>query len=154
MMKKTRQAHLWIGIITSVFLLMEAITGLIMMEPWLIGESSGHSEMRMQGGPPAFESQQGTGSEGVIQQRGNTSSEGANMAPVQRMERVGMANSLMGIIKGLHAGRLGNTDISWVIDITAISMIFLTLSGIYLSVKALRAQSKAQKKRALKAASQ
>src|SRR3954463_7086002 len=39
-MKKTRQAHLWIGLICSIFILMESITGLLMNEPWLIGQSS------------------------------------------------------------------------------------------------------------------
>jgi uncharacterized iron-regulated membrane protein len=37
-MKRIRQAHLWIGLITSIFLLMEAVTGLLLAEPWLIGQ--------------------------------------------------------------------------------------------------------------------
>ncbi len=41
-------------------------------------------------------------------------------------------------------------DIKWVIDVAAISMIFLTSSGIYLSVKLLAVQRKSRKKRALK----
>lgn len=38
MVKRIRQAHLWIGLITSIFLLVEAVTGLLLAEPWLIGE--------------------------------------------------------------------------------------------------------------------
>ncbi|MBO9130841.1 PepSY domain-containing protein [Bacillus sp. 165] len=153
-MKKTRQAHLWIGIITSAFLLMEAITGLIMTEPWLIGEGTRHTEMSMDRGAGGFNSQQGSGFDGDFQPPNNIGAEEGNMVPNGRMERGGAANSLMGIIRGLHEGRLGNMDISWVIDIAAVSMIFLTISGIYLSVKVLLRQRKAQKKQALKAESQ
>jgi hypothetical protein len=37
-MKRIRQAHLWIGLITSIFLLVEAVTGLLLAEPWLTGQ--------------------------------------------------------------------------------------------------------------------
>ena len=39
MMRKVRRAHLWIGLIASVFIFIEALTGLLMTEPWLIGQS-------------------------------------------------------------------------------------------------------------------
>jgi uncharacterized iron-regulated membrane protein len=39
-MKKLRRAHLWIGLIASIFIFMEALTGLLMNEPWLIGQST------------------------------------------------------------------------------------------------------------------
>lgn len=39
-MKKTRRAHLWIGLIASVFIFIDALSGLILNEPWLIGQSS------------------------------------------------------------------------------------------------------------------
>jgi hypothetical protein len=57
-----------------------------------------------------------------------------------------MTGSLEGIIKGLHVGRLGNMDITWAIDAAAISIIFLTVSGIYLSIKILRADKKRKKR--------
>ncbi|OOE06388.1 hypothetical protein BO219_00970 [Anoxybacillus kestanbolensis] len=41
-MKKTRNLHLWIGLICSVFLLLEAVTGLLLTERWLMG-MGGHS---------------------------------------------------------------------------------------------------------------
>jgi hypothetical protein len=148
-MKKMRQAHLWIGLITSVFLLMEAITGLLLAEPWLIGQQPKGEPMLMQG------VEQGQISSGNFAQGESSSSpdlEQRGFRPREgfRGERGG--NSLAGIIRGLHEGRLGNMDIRWAIDIAAISMIFLTLSGIYLSVKLLRAQRKSRKKRSLKIA--
>ncbi|STO36655.1 Uncharacterised protein [[Flavobacterium] thermophilum] len=36
-MRKMRNLHLWIGLISSIFLLVEAVTGLLLSEPWLIG---------------------------------------------------------------------------------------------------------------------
>jgi hypothetical protein len=157
-MKKMWQAHLWIGLITSVFLLMEAITGLLLAEPWLIGQPKGEP-MFMQGaehGPiSSGMAQQGPSSARNFAEGESSSSpdfEQRSFGPREgfRGERGG--NSLAGIIRGLHEGRLGNIDIRWAIDIAAISMIFLTLSGIYLSVKLLRAQSKSRKKRSLKIA--
>ncbi|MFL6556883.1 MAG: hypothetical protein ACJ8MO_12270 [Bacillus sp. (in: firmicutes)] len=38
-MKNTRKAHLWIGLICSIFILIESVTGLLMNEPWLIGQT-------------------------------------------------------------------------------------------------------------------
>ncbi|KQX66363.1 hypothetical protein ASD40_28120 [Paenibacillus sp. Root444D2] len=57
------------------------------------------------------------------------------------------ANSLTGFIKGLHEGKIGNTNVKWLVDIAAISMIFLTITGIILSIKTLRAQGIQRKKR-------
>jgi hypothetical protein len=158
-MKKMRQAHLWIGLITSVFLLMEAVTGLLLAEPWLIGQQPKGEPMLMQGVEQGQIStgmaQQGPSSAGNFAEGESSSSpdlEQRSFGPREgfRGERGG--NSLAGIIRGLHEGRLGNMDIRWAIDIAAISMIFLTLSGIYLSVKLLRAQRKSRKKRSLKIA--
>ncbi|RAK19115.1 hypothetical protein B0I26_10732 [Anoxybacillus vitaminiphilus] len=158
-MKKMRQAHLWIGLITSVFLLMEAVTGLLLAEPWLIGQQPKGEPMLMQGAEQgqisAGMAQQGPSSAGNFAEGESSSSpdfEQRSFGPREgfRGERGG--NSLAGIIRGLHEGRLGNIDIRWAIDIAAISMIFLTLSGIYLSVKLLRAQRKSRKKRSLKIA--
>jgi hypothetical protein len=158
-MKKMRQAHLWIGLITSVFLLMEAVTGLLLAEPWLIGQQPKGEPMFMQGaehGPISADmSQQGQSWAGNFAEGESSSSPDLKQRSFRpregfRGERGG--NSFAGIIRGLHEGRLGNIDIRWAIEIAAISMIFLTLSGIYLSVKLLRAQRKSQKKRSLKMA--
>ena len=48
----------------------------------------------------------------------------------------------MNVIRGLHEGRIGNTNIKWVIDLVAIAMMFLTGTGIYLSINILRSKKK------------
>ncbi|KOO41149.1 PepSY-associated TM helix domain-containing protein [Priestia koreensis] len=143
-MKKTRKAHLWIGLITSVFLLMEAITGLVLSEPWLVGQQ-GHGE--------------GEGHRSAMM--GSSFAEGGSTAPAAstgessfqkpNFKEGGPVASLYGTIRGLHEGKLGGANIKWVIDIAALSMIFLTVSGIYLSLKILLAQRKV-KRRKLQAA--
>lgn len=102
-MKRTRQIHLWIGLVCSVFILVQAVTGLLLMEPWLIGG----------------------GKEGVPGQRGQMGGEGGGN---------------VGFIKNLHAGKIGNTDIGWLIDLGAIGLIILTVTGITMSIKILKAQ--------------
>jgi hypothetical protein len=51
----------------------------------------------------------------------------------------------MGIVRGLHEGRIGTTDIKWLIDLIAIAMMLLTGTGIYLSIKILGADKKRKK---------
>ena len=121
MFRKTRNIHLWIGLITSIIILMEAVTGLMLAHPSLMG---------MQSKAP-------------IMEKGERQSEGT--APdFEGSRKPEAGNSLMGVVKGLHAGKLGNLNIQWVIDLSAISMIVLTISGIYLSVRILRGQKKAE----------
>ena len=123
-MKKMRKLHLWIGLVTSVLILMESITGLLLMEPWLIGGEEHH-----RGGP----GQEG----GVRPERAMPSSE----------EAANAAFSAQRLIRGLHEGKLGDTDISWLVDLSAISMIILTVTGIYLSIRILRAERRRKEAR-------
>ncbi|EZP78417.1 hypothetical protein H839_01076 [Parageobacillus genomosp. 1] len=136
-MKRMRQAHLWIGLITSIFLLMEAVTGLLLAEPWLIGqqERGAHREFLSPNSlaPEHFDNFQ----------------EGRQMR-----EAVGQALSLAGIIRGLHEGRLGSFNVKWAIDIAAVAIILLTLSGIYLSLRLLVAQRHRKRKRSLPVATE
>jgi hypothetical protein len=64
------------------------------------------------------------------------------------MSGEGSSGSLMSVIKGLHEGRIGTTNIKWLIDLTAIAMIFLTGSGIFLSTKVLAADRKRKRLKA------
>jgi hypothetical protein len=156
-MKKTRQLHLWIGLICSVFILIESITGLLLSERSLLG--SGGMEMRS---PQAISQNTTDGSNaptavsgdhasditapaGTVDQSQAAPSQGNGQAFKGGAE--GGANSLLGIIKGLHEGRIGSTNVKWLVDLTAIGMIFLTVTGITLSIKTLRGQSVRRKKR-------
>ncbi|KRE40946.1 PepSY-associated TM helix domain-containing protein [Paenibacillus sp. Soil724D2] len=157
-MKRTRQLHLWIGLICSVFILIQSITGLLLSEKWLTG--SGGAEMR----PPGAMSQGMTNgnSDGAALSNQPSNSMTPSAAGDQRTSGAMQgnrpafngpspgqdgANSLTGFIKGLHEGKIGNTNVKWLVDIAAISMIFLTITGIILSIKTLRAQGIQRKKR-------
>jgi len=174
-MKNTRKAHLWIGLIASIFIFMESLTGLLMNEPWLIGQTQqeGFRGNFQQGPQNQGQLNQGQAGQGMNQNSGQASGQiqGQNNNQNQRFNRngqfqgrrnfggngnfsAGMAmnrqgmgqTSVMGIIRNLHAGRIGNTDIKWFLDLVAIAMMALTGTGIYLSMKVLGAESK-QKKR-------
>lgn len=157
-MKKVRRAHLWIGLIASVLIFMESLTGLLMNEPWLMGQA------QVEGGRGNFQPgqfnggkfRQNAGQENGQMQGQNGSNENGqfqgtpgfgrngNFPEGFRGERMGQG-SLMSTIRGLHEGRIGNTDVKWLIDLTAIAMMFLTGSGIYLSIQILRADRKRKK---------
>lgn len=128
-MKKTRQLHLWIGLLTSFFILIEAVTGLLMLEPWLMGSNKPSQEQAVFEKPTTGEvaDKAGVGRDGV--------EAGGNFNPA------GQGNSLMAFVKNLHTGRIGSTDISFLLDIIATGLIILTITGIILSIRALKAQS-------------
>jgi len=54
----------------------------------------------------------------------------------------------MGFIRQLHEGRIGNTNLKLFVDIAAIGLIVLTVSGIVMSVQTLRAQRKMRQRAA------
>jgi hypothetical protein len=165
-MKKLRRAHLWIGLIASVFIFLESLTGLLMNEPWLIGQS------QLQGGrgniqPGQFnqgQNGQGTGNDngqagGQIQgQNGNGQFQGQNgiggNGQFQGRRRFGsngnftpgmfgrQSQGFLGTIRGLHQGMIGNTNIKWLIDLVALAMMALTGTGVYLSIRVLGAERK------------
>lgn len=168
-MKKMRRAHLWIGLIASILIFMESITGLLINEPWLIGQS------QVEGGRGNFQPGQFNRGQFNQEQGGQTSNfdrglvqdsqtqgqtglnengqfqgppgfgRNNNFAGVPRGDGMGQG-TLLRTIRGLHEGRIGNTNVKWLIDLTALAMIFLTGSGIYLSIKVLRAESKSKKR--------
>lgn len=51
-------------------------------------------------------------------------------------------NSIVRMIRSLHEGRIGNLNLRWIVDLAAVSMLFLTGTGIYLSLKILRLRNK------------
>ncbi|MDQ1146445.1 hypothetical protein QE429_003272 [Bacillus sp. SORGH_AS 510] len=170
-MKKLRRAHLWIGLIASVLIFMESLTGLLMNEPWLMGQAQveggrgnfqpgqfnggqfrqnagqGNGQMQGQNGFNRNAQSQGqTGSNENGQFQGTSGfGRNGNFPEGFRGERMGQG-SFMSTIRGLHEGRIGNTDVKWLIDLTAIAMMFLTGSGIYLSIQILRTDRKRKKR--------
>lgn len=120
MFRKFRQAHLWIGLISSILLFIEAGTGLLLMEPWMLG---GSSERHYNFLDRSSFNQTGDhgGIQGGIQNEtqnppGDTNNNGGNLR-----ERVRFPGGS-----------------------SAVSILFLTATGIYLSLKTIRAQRKAK----------
>ncbi|MFC0296875.1 PepSY-associated TM helix domain-containing protein [Geobacillus jurassicus] len=129
-MRKMRNLHLWIGLISSIFLLVEAVTGLLLSEPWLIGQTErGEMHRAVQEGMSSF----GTGA-------------GASTAPMAPRAEGG-GSSLMMFVRQLHEGRLGSLDIRWAVDVAAVAMIVLTATGIFLPIRTLAAGRKRKQKR-------
>jgi len=169
-MKKTRKAHLWIGLICSIFILIESVTGLLMNEPWLIGQTQMEGnkgnfqpgqfnrEAMPQGTTSNSGQTQGT-TQGQAQAQnganansnGQTGQTGQAAVLTQFPGRPGAGGeggttSITGIIRGLHEGKIGTTNVKWLVDLVAIALIFLTSSGIYLSMKVLKADKKRRKR--------
>lgn len=145
-MKRIRQAHLWIGLITSIFLLVEAVTGLLLAEPWLIGQQERGEHHALI--PPDRDSVPSSSPENM-----KRFPESRGMEEKGR-EAGGSFQSFAGIIRGLHEGRIGAWDVTWAIDIAAVAIILLTISGIYLSIRLLAAQRNRKRKRVLHTATE
>lgn len=140
-MKKFRQLHLWIGLFASILILIEAVTGLLMVEPWLIGANKPAPEQRVQQGGPV--------DGGATVREGGEYARPAGPKALQDLDpgTAGRQNSLIGLIKGLHAGRIGNMNLHLFLDLVAVALIILTTTGIVLSINTLKAQSAARKKK-------
>ena len=176
-MKSTRRAHLWIGLIASIFIFIESMTGLLMNEPWLIGQTQleggrgnfqpgqvnqGQSPQGMNGsfgqGNGQNSGQQSgqfkgqangqTGTNGNGQFQGQRRFGGTGNFPGEMRGQGSAQGSIMSTIRGLHEGRIGNTDVKWLIDLTAVALMILTGTGIYLSFKVLAAENKRKKRQA------
>ncbi len=127
-LQTVRKLHLWLGLFFSAFLLVEAVTGLLLSEPWLLGENQ--PKMRVEAG------KEQSGMPAVAT--------GAGRQKVQRQVRSsgGSSNSLYHTIKVLHTGNFAGMNLKWVADLTAIAIIVLTVTGVYFSVILLRAGNK------------
>lgn len=174
---KNRQLHLWIGLLTSILVLVESVTGLLLAEPWLMGETSRpqmEQGMQFQRGRSDFpdaatnnatneatnEETNNATDNATDNETGNPRDNAAfSQSGDQRpsFDRVGPGrnfpggegrNGLMGFVRNLHAGRIGTTDVSFVASITAVALIILTITGIVLSLRVLVAQSKSKQKTA------
>lgn len=169
-MKKVRRTHLWIGLIASIFIFIEAATGLLMNEPWLIGQS------QLDGGRGNFQPgqfnqwqnrqggfSQGNGQQGGFNGQGNGQTQGqggfngngqfqgrngfgqnGNFFPGMRARQ---SQGILGFIRNLHQGMIGNTNVKWFLDLVAIAMMALTGTGVYMSIKVLSAERNWKKRK-------
>ena len=89
-----RNIHLWTGVVLSAFIIIEALTGLIQSEPWIIGatETEIHDDL----------------------------------------------NSFAHFTNSLHEGHISNFSFKIHIDMTALGLIILTITGIYLTIPFVR----------------
>lgn len=135
-MKKNRQLHLWIGLITSLFILVEAITGLLLSEPWLIGQQSMERGHGMAAISTNYHETSGS-SNSLPADQSQTSQKSSNLRP----EGFGKEQSgIMGFVRQLHEGKIDGANLKVAVDLTAIGLIILTITGISMSIRVLRAQ--------------
>lgn len=126
MYQTVRKIHLWIGLILSVVILLEAVTGLILAEPWIIGQAK---NQRLEVIPHRIDK--------------NQFPETNNSAPLKNAlpheSRSTQADfSAIGLAKSLHQGRYDGWNFKWLIDVSAVGLILLTVTGIYISVPLIR----------------
>lgn len=173
-MRKIRSLHLWIGLFTSLLILIEAVTGLLMLEPALMGQPQGQHQAMFnepatgQGPetPAAGQNQTGqqdaaeqttpgqapdsstsgqsgqqpaaTDQAGAGQGQGRRGQGGFGMEADGKLNQAGQGTSFASFVKGLHSGRIGGTDISIILDIVAVGLIIMTITGMILTIKALK----------------
>jgi len=128
--RTARKLHLWLGLMLAIVLLSEATTGLILAEPGLVGQA----KPEILASRPAANLAQGTIPEGK-----DLMSQGQEQIQTRTKP---VPSGVFGMAKGLHQGKIGNLNLKWIIDLTAIGLILLTLTGIYLSIPILRSQRK------------
>jgi hypothetical protein len=128
----TRKVHLWLGLLIAVFLLVEAVTGLILSEPTLIGAAKPHSSHEVRA---AIEN-----GSSALPKLGNSQT-----AEVEKhVNQIAGDVSALVFIKQLHQGIIQSNSFRWIVDIIAVSIIVLTLTGIYLSIPLLKSQFKSK----------
>lgn len=124
-MKKLRRLHLWIGLFCSVIILLEAVTGLLLLNPGLLGASEA------EGPPVRQEVAQAGGQEASIENEAVT-------RPGREFPPAAHGFSVLRVIKQLHSGHIGGTDLSGLLSVGAVAVIILTVTGIVLTIKVLK----------------
>ncbi len=119
---------MWVGLILALFLVVEAVTGLILAEPALFGVTKAQ-------GPPAVEGQKAPNSEVTVTPQTEAQSKTQVTSPPQRQAPSGV----FGVAKGLHQGRVGGMDLSWIVVLSGVGLAVLTATGVYLGIVVLRA---------------
>lgn len=124
-LKMARKLHLWIGLILSIVLLVEAITGLMLAEPKLFSQQAG----------PPFSS--------AVQAQVNDQTKPQETGRPSRENRAQPPGTPSGIsAKGLHKGMVGSVNLGWLVDLSAVGLIILVLTGVYMAIPQLRARTR------------
>lgn len=167
-MKRTRKLHLWIGLITSFLLFLEVGSGLLLTERWLMSGSSHTSTSNEHTAHSGVETSKKLSMTDAIKKASETGdfnldqisvvmNHGAYMVVLNDAKRTTItispdgriigkeSNAFAAFVRGLHVGKIGEVNIKWVLDIVSISLLFLTGSGIYLSLKIIRAKKRSKK---------
>lgn len=132
--KTIRKIHLWFGLILAVFLLTEAVTGLILAEPWTIG--AGKPEKLIDGDRRLdIEQSEPAGQREIMPPPGEN-------GIAERTDSAQSGFNALSFVKMLHQGNVGGLDFGWVLDLTAIGLVILALTGIYISIPLLRPRSR------------
>lgn len=119
---------MWLGLALAIFLIIEAVTGFILLEPWIVG---------MDKSKPAPESNNFIeGNKSPAIQEPNSEKINKEINPRQAPNQ----NNAYGIVRKIHEGIFGSLNFKWLLEITVIGLIILTLTGIYLSIPILKAQ--------------
>ncbi len=130
-LKVIRNLHLWLGLFLTVFLLVEAVTGLILSEPSLIGINKvQHDSQSLQ-------------SEGKTSAASLADSE-QDVKGIEHAKQVSGDVSLLVFVKQLHQGIFSSDSFRWIVELTAIGIMILTVTGVYLSIPLLKAQFKSK----------
>ncbi|MGE8203832.1 PepSY-associated TM helix domain-containing protein [Heyndrickxia sp. NPDC080065] len=139
-MKKIRQFHFWIGVILSIFLLIESVSGI-----YLYFQEQGRGERQFPSPPQSgFINQQGSSSNGSNTESSGTEQNGMPAFPNGQADGFDRANMMKGqnsfgmTLRSLHSGVVGL--------IAGIGMLLLTASGLILSFIIARANRKRRKK--------
>lgn len=168
---KLRTIHLWLGLIASAIILLEAVTGLLLVHTdWL------HFDKRVQLYSPspiqyqddvdlvmALTRAEKSGKFAVSDIRlvmNHTLGDGHHGKAGNYKVRLGDENQTLyvidtkgnviqqevnvsnNVVRDFHYGEWGEKDITWLIDFAAIVIILLTLTGVYLGIKDLMYQRK------------
>ncbi|MCP8967234.1 PepSY-associated TM helix domain-containing protein [Ectobacillus ponti] len=162
--KWMRDAHMYVGLLTSLIVLMLSITGFLMNDhkaAW----TPGNEQQSMSGRKPAG----GAGGLGIAEAVQKGVESGAykaedirsvfNMGGIYRIATTKNGQFLVGqdgkvtpfaeenkgasqTIKQLHKGFFLGYDIRWLLDIGAVGLVILTGTGVYLYIKMLMMKMK------------
>jgi hypothetical protein len=123
--KAARKIHLWVGLVLAAVVLVEALTGLILAEPWLVGHDSARPQQQSAG----------------LQ---NHAPLKATASGIEGTKPAADGFNIVGFAKGLHRGKVYGFDLKWLIDLTAVGLIVLVVTGVLIAKPMLLARNRRQ----------